>query len=149
MKAKKTGMIDVSRKPKTERIARSRVFVRLGEDLVKKIRTDSIPKGNVLESARLAGIMGAKKTAGLIPLCHNIEIECVNIEFAFKKDGLLIESSAKTEAKTGVEMEAVVACSIAALTVYDMCKMFSKSIEITGLCLVEKRGGRSGVYRRK
>ncbi|MFC1631681.1 cyclic pyranopterin monophosphate synthase MoaC [Candidatus Omnitrophota bacterium] len=149
MMVKKSGMIDISRKPETQRLARSRVFVRLGEDLVKKIRTDSIPKGNVLESARMAGIMAAKKTAGLIPLCHNIEIECLEIEFAFKKDGLLIESSAKAQAKTGVEMEAAVACSIAALTVYDMCKMFSKSIEITGLCLVEKRGGRSGRYRRK
>ncbi|MBL7071427.1 MAG: cyclic pyranopterin monophosphate synthase MoaC [Candidatus Omnitrophica bacterium] len=144
----RSGMVDVGPKKKTERMAVAKVFVRLGPALVEKIEDNAIPKGNVIEAARIAGIMGAKKTSEIIPLCHNIEIECVNMEFNLTEDGLLIESRVKTRAKTGVEMEAMVACSTAALTVYDMCKMFSKSIEITELCLVEKRGGRSGVYKR-
>lgn len=146
---KKLGMIDVGKKSKTRRIAIARAFVNLSKVLTDKIKNDEIPKGNVLETARTAGIMAAKKTQELLPLCHNIEIETVKIEFVFKKNGLLVESTAKTTAKTGIEMEALTACSIAALTVYDMCKMFSKSIEITDIFLVEKRGGKSGVYRRK
>jgi cyclic pyranopterin phosphate synthase len=146
--AGKSGMIDIAAKQKTQRTAIARVFIRLGEDLVEKIEHNTIPKGNVLELARAAGIMGAKKTSEIIPLCHNVEIEGVNIEFMFRENGLLIESRVNATAKTGVEMEAMAACSIAALTVYDMCKMFSKSIEITELILIEKRGGRSGVYKR-
>ncbi|MFH1776489.1 MAG: cyclic pyranopterin monophosphate synthase MoaC [Candidatus Omnitrophota bacterium] len=145
----KSGMIDIGRKKKTKRLARARIFVCLGQELVNRIKQNTIPKGNVLASALIAGIAGAKKTAELIPFCHNIEIECVSIEFIFKTDAVLIESRVTALAKTGVEMEAMTACSIAALTVYDMCKMFSKSIEITGLCLVEKRGGKSGIYRKE
>jgi cyclic pyranopterin phosphate synthase len=146
---KKPGMIDVGRKKKTKRMAKARIFVRLSKELIKKIKHNTIPKGNVLETARIAGIMAAKKTDGLIPLCHNIEIEYANIEFVFKGKGLLIESEIKTTAKTGVEMEAMAGCSAAALTVYDMCKMFTKSIEITDFYLVEKRGGKSGIFKRK
>jgi cyclic pyranopterin phosphate synthase len=145
----KSGMVDIGRKKKTQRTAVARVFVRLGKELVKKIRNKTIPKGDVLETARIAGIIACKKTPEVIPLCHHIEIDCVNIEFFFRKEGLLIESRVKANAKTGVEMEALTACSIAALTVYDMCKMFSKSIDITDLCLIEKRGGKGGVYRKE
>lgn len=145
----KSGMIDIGRKKKTQRVAVARVFVRLEKELVGKIKHNTIPKGDVLESARIAAIMACKKTPEIIPLCHNIEITCVNIKYIFRKEGLLIESRVKATGKTGVEMEAMIACSIAALTVYDMCKMFSKSIEITDLCLVEKRGGKSGIYRKE
>jgi cyclic pyranopterin phosphate synthase len=146
---KRRGMVDVSAKGKTQRLALARAFVKLPEGLLRRIRYDRVPKGNVLELARVAGIMAAKRTSDIIPLCHNIEIECVDIEFTFKKDGLLIEVRAKATATTGVEMEAMVACSIAALTVYDMCKMFCRSIEISDIYLVEKRGGKSGIYKRK
>ncbi len=145
---KKTGMSDVGGKKKTRRMAIARVFVKLGKELVEKIKRNNIPKGDVLETARIAGIIAAKKTPEIIPLCHNIEIECVDIEFAFKEEGILIKSMVRAFAKTGVEMEAMASCSAAALTVYDMCKMFSKSIEINELYLVEKRGGKSGAYRR-
>ncbi len=146
---KKTGMIDVGNKKKTSRMATANAFAKLGKDLLSKIKNNRMPKGNVLEAARIAGIMAAKKTHELIPLCHNIEIEHVGINFKFKKDGILIESTARTTAKTGIEMEALTACSIAALTIYDMCKMFSKSIEISKIELIEKRGGKSGIYRKK
>lgn len=145
---KKSGMVDIGRKRRTRRTAVAQAFVRLPVDIIKRIKQDTIPKGDVLEIARVAGIMAAKKTSELIPLCHIIEVDSVDIEFLFKRDGLLIRSRAKAIAKTGVEMEAMASCSIAALTIYDMCKMFSKSIEITGLYLVEKRGGKSGIYRR-
>lgn len=146
---KSPGMIDVGQKRKTQREATARIFVRLPDEIAEKIKKDTIPKGNVLETARIAGIMAAKKTDEWIPLCHNIELDYVNVEFTFKKEGLLIKSRVKSTARTGVEMEAMLACSAAALTVYDMCKMFSKSIEIMDLYLLEKSGGKSGHYQRK
>ncbi|MFC1807467.1 cyclic pyranopterin monophosphate synthase MoaC [Candidatus Omnitrophota bacterium] len=145
---KNLGMIDVGAKEITKRVARARVIVQLNRELIDKIKNNTIPKGNVLEISRIAGIMAAKRTAEILPLCHNIEIECVDIEFTIGEEGLEIESSVRASAKTGVEMEALTACSAAALTIYDMCKMFSKSIEIKELFLIEKRGGKSGVYRR-
>ena len=147
--AKKIGMVDVGEKKKTVRIAKARGFVKLSPDIVKKIKDNNIPKGNILETARVAGILAAKKTAELIPLCHNIELELVEVDFILKQEGVIIETLAKTTAKTGVEMEAMTACSLAALTIYDMCKMFSKSIEITSIELIEKKGGKSGVYKKK
>jgi len=145
---KKPGMTDVGPKEKTERIARAHALVKLPKDIIEKVQNNDMPKGNVLEAARIAGIMAAKKTDELIPLCHNIEIEHAGLEFIFKEHGLLIESTVKATAKTGVEMEAMLACSMAALTVYDMCKMFTKAIEIADLCLLEKSGGKSGYYKR-
>lgn len=145
----KKGMIDVGNKKKTRRTAKARVFINLGRELINKIRNNLLPKGNVLETARIAGILAAKKTHELIPLCHNIEIEHVGINFTFKDDGLLIESSTRTTAKTGIEMEALTACSIAALTVYDMCKMFGRGIVISSIELIEKRGGKSGIYKKQ
>ena len=146
---KKIGMIDVGSKKKTERMCRARGFVLLNEELVEKIKNNEIPKGNILEMARVAGILAAKKTPDLIPLCHTIEIECVNIDFSFEKTKVAIESVVKATAKTGVEMEAMAACSIAALTIYDMCKMFSKEIKISNIELIEKSGGKSGHYKKE
>ena len=143
------AMIDVGGKAKTLRIARAGALVRMNRLLIKRIKKNDIPKGNVLECARIAGILAAKKTSDLIPLCHNIELESVELNFKFKKSGIRIESLAKATAKTGVEMEAIVASSVAAITIYDMCKMFSKTIEIQDIYLLEKRGGKSGVYKRK
>ena len=145
---KKSGMVDIGGKKETRRVAVAEVFVRLPVDIMGRIKKNDIPKGDVLETARVAGIMAAKKTSELIPLCHNIAVDSVDIEFLFRRDGLLIRSRVKAIAKTGVEMEAMASCAIAALTIYDMCKMFSRAIQITDLCLIEKRGGKGGVYRR-
>ncbi|MFH0827583.1 MAG: cyclic pyranopterin monophosphate synthase MoaC [Candidatus Omnitrophota bacterium] len=141
-------MIDVGAKRKTKRIARAQAFIKLNKEIIRRIRDNDIPKGNALENARIAGIMAAKKTASLIPLCHNIELEYAGIDFSIKDDGVVIESLIKSTGKTGVEMEAMVSCSVAALTVYDMCKMFAKDLEITNVFLLEKRGGKSGAYMR-
>ena len=145
----KIGMIDVGAKEKTKREAIARVSVLLPWEIVDRIKKNDMPKGNVLETARIAGIMAAKRTDELIPLCHNIEIECVDVEFQLNKNEVQIQSRVRSTAKTGVEMEALLACSMAALTVYDMSKMFTQEIEITGLYLVEKQGGKNGIYRRK
>jgi len=142
-------MVDVGGKKKTRRIARAGAFVRLDKNIAGKIKNNNMPKGNVLENARLAGILAAKNTARLIPLCHNIELEYAGIDFKFIDGGIAVESLIKSTGKTGVEMEAVVAAGISAITIYDMCKMFTKSIEIEKICLLEKRGGKSGVYIRK
>ena len=145
---KKTGMVDVGHKNETERIARAQSLVCLNKDLINKIKNNEIPKGSVLEVARVAAIMAVKKTQDLIPHCHTINIDYTNVDFLFKTDGLLITSVVKTHAKTGVEMEALVACSVAALTIYDMCKMFSKNIKITDTYLLEKFGGKNGDFIR-
>jgi cyclic pyranopterin phosphate synthase len=142
----KTQMIDVGKKRKTKRLARAQAFVKLNKEIIEKIKKQKLPKGNVLENARVAAIFAAKRTSTLIPLCHNIELEYVEVVFSFKEDTILVKSLIKATGKTGVEMEALVACSVAALTIYDMCKMFSKSIEIKNICLLEKRGGKSGIY---
>jgi cyclic pyranopterin phosphate synthase len=107
------------------------------------------PKGDPLETARLAGIMAAKKTADLIPLCHPLPLSHIDVELRQCENGIAISSVAKTTAETGVEMEALVAASVAALTVYDMCKALDKGIEIREIVLVKKAGGKSGDYIRK
>lgn len=145
---KDQGMVDVGEKEKTKRAAKAHAFIELNNEIMRRVVNNDIPKGNVLEMARVAGILAAKNTAGLIPLCHNIELEYCNVEYVIKNDGILIISTVRAVAKTGVEMEAMAACSIAALTIYDMCKMFSKSLEIRKIYLIEKKGGKSGVYRR-
>lgn len=145
---KKTGMIDVGNKRKTRRMARAAAFIRLNKEIMERIKKNDSPKGDILETARVAAIMACKKTADLIPLCHNIEIEYASLDFELKQDGVIAKSLVKSNGKTGVEMEALVLCAIAALTIYDMCKMFSKSIEIQNIYLLEKRGGKSGVYKR-
>lgn len=142
-------MIDIGAKKTTKRIAMAQAFIKLNKEIVDRIRSNNIPKGDVLEDARIAGILAAKKTAALIPLCHNIELEYAGIEFHLKEDGVYVESLIKSTGRTGVEMEAMICCSIAALTIYDMCKMFAKDLEISKIFLLEKRGGKSGTYIRK
>ena len=139
-------MIDVGAKKNTARLARAQAYVKLNAEIIRLIRANKVPKGNVLEAARFAGILAAKNTAGLIPFCHNLPLDYVGVEFKTDASGVLIEAEARCCGKTGVEMEALTACSTAALTIYDMCKMFAQDLEIGRICLLEKRGGKSGVY---
>jgi cyclic pyranopterin monophosphate synthase len=143
-------MVDVTDKPATARLARAQAKVRLGRALAERLRrTGQIGKGNVLETARLAGILGAKQTAQLIPLCHPLALDVVEVEAAIVGDRVVIETLARTRGATGVEMEAMTAAAVAALTVYDMCKSASHGIVIESVRLLEKSGGRSGHYRAK
>ena len=142
-------MIDVGAKKDTRRMARAQAYIKLNAEIVALILANKIPKGNVLEAARFAGILAAKNTAGLIPLCHNLPLNFAGVEFDVQKEGVMIISEARCTGKTGVEMEALIAASVAALTIYDMCKMFAQDLEIGEVFLLEKRGGKSGVYRRK
>ena len=140
-------MVDVSGKPATRRTARAHAFVRIGAAVLRKLPRN--PKGNPLEIARIAGIAAAKRTAELIPLCHPLPLEHADVEVRVEKHGVRIEASAVTTGPTGVEMEALTAAAVAALTVYDMTKALDKSIEIGEMYLVEKTGGKSGTFRRK
>jgi cyclic pyranopterin phosphate synthase len=140
-------MVDVSAKAETKRTARAHAFVRIRPAVLKKLPEN--PKGNPLEVARIAGIGAAKRTAGLIPLCHPLPLTHADVEVTVEKKGVRIVASASTTAVTGVEMEALMAAAVAALTVYDMMKALDKSIEIQDLFLLEKTGGKSGDFRRK
>ena len=140
-------MVDVSAKPETKRTARAHAFVRIAPGILKKFPEN--PKGNPLEIARIAGIAAAKKTSDLIPLCHPLMLSHADVDARIEKEGVRIIASATTTAQTGVEMEALTAAAVAALTVYDMTKALDKSISIEDLYLVEKTGGKSGGYRRK
>jgi len=140
-------MVDVSAKPETRRTARAHAFVLIGAAVLKKLPEN--PKGNPLEIARIAGIGAAKRTSELIPLCHPLMLTHIDVDVALEKSGVRIIASAATTAQTGVEMEALTAASVAALTVYDMTKALDKSIEIQDLYLLEKTGGKSGDFRRK
>lgn len=140
-------MVDVSDKPSTRRTARAHAFVQLSEAVLSRLPEN--PKGNPLEIARIAGIQGAKRTSELIPLCHPLPLTHVDVEIKLTENGVRIESTATTTGPTGVEMEALTAAATAALTIYDMCKALDKSIEISGLYLIEKTGGKSGPYRRE
>ena len=142
------GMVDVSDKTESKRRALAAGLVLLNPETIKALRDEKNPKGNPLEIARIAGILGAKKTAELIPLCHQINLTNVNVEAAIVENGIMIEAEALTTSKTGVEMEALTAVSIAALTVYDMCKAVQKDIVISGIKLLEKTGGKED-YRRE
>ena len=141
-------MVDVSDKPVTTRIARASAFVRLSAAALKAITDRTNPKGDPFETARIAGIMAAKRTADLIPLCHPLPLHHCDVSLETGAEGVSIEATASTDAKTGVEMEALTAASVAALTIYDMCKAVDKTIVITDLRLEYKSGGRSGEYRR-
>ena len=141
-------MVDTSAKPETQREARASGLVRMQPATLALIRDRGLAKGDVLEVARLAGIMAAKKTGELIPLCHPLSISAATVDFAFEGDALLhIQASVRLFGRTGVEMEALCAVSIAALTVYDMCKAVDKSMTIERIRLEEKTGGKSGTYR--
>jgi len=143
-------MVDVSAKAETERIARASGQVTMAVPTWELIRNKSMAKGDVLEVARLAGIMAAKKTGELIPLCHPLPLTSVTIDFQTDQPGFVrIEAVAKVVGRTGVEMEALTAVSVAALTIYDMCKAVDKAMTITNIRLEEKSGGRTGHYVRE
>jgi len=143
-------MVDTSAKPETLRQARASGTVRLAPATVALIRDRALAKGDVLEVARLAGIMAAKRTSELIPLCHPLPLTAVQLDFAFVgDDSLRIEATARVCGRTGVEMEALTAVSVAALTVYDMCKAVDRTMTISTIRLEEKSGGRSGTFRRE
>jgi cyclic pyranopterin phosphate synthase len=142
-------MVDTSAKPETQREARASGRVRMQPATLALIRDKSLAKGDVLEVARLAGIMAAKKTGELIPLCHPLPITSAALDFAFEGDDLLhIEATVRVFGRTGVEMEALTAVSVAALTVYDMCKAVDKAMTIERIRLEEKSGGKSGRFVR-
>jgi cyclic pyranopterin monophosphate synthase len=141
-------MVDVSAKAATARVATAHAFVRMKPATVRAIRRLKNPKGNPLEVARIAGIAAAKRTSELIPLCHPLALTHVDVAAKLCQNGIEISSRVATTGPTGVEMEALVAASVASLTIYDMCKALEKGVEISELYLVEKTGGKSGEYRR-
>ena len=140
-------MVDVSSKTASVREAEASAFVAMSAQVLGALERN--PKGDPLETARLAGIMAAKKTSDLIPLCHPLPLSHVDVELRQCENGVAISSKVKTTAETGVEMEALVAASVAALTIYDMCKAVDKGIEIREIVLQRKSGGKSGEYVRK
>ena len=141
-------MVNVSEKAATAREAVAHAFVGMRGDTIRTIRRVRNPKGDPLEVARIAGIAAAKRTAELIPLCHPLQLSHIDVVAKLCKNGIDIEARAATVGPTGVEMEALVAAGVAALTVYDMCKAVERGMEISQVYLVEKSGGRSGVYKR-
>jgi cyclic pyranopterin monophosphate synthase len=142
-------MVDTSDKPETLRQARASGLVRMAPATLALIRDRALAKGDVLEVARLAGIMAAKRTGELIPLCHPLPLTSVTVDFAFESDSLLrIAATVRVFGRTGVEMEALTAVSVAALTVYDMCKAVDRGMTIERVRLEEKSGGRSGTFVR-
>jgi len=141
-------MVDVGDKQATERTARAEAKVRVGADIAKRLKqSGSIEKGSVLEAARIAGIMAAKQTSALIPLCHQVPLSVVDIQATLDMDTVRLESFVRCHYTTGVEMEAMTAVAVAALTVYDMCKAASKGVIIEHIRLLEKTGGKSGDWR--
>ncbi|ODS02191.1 cyclic pyranopterin monophosphate synthase accessory protein [Methyloceanibacter marginalis] len=142
-------MVDVSEKAVTSRTAVAEGFVAMAPETLDMILEGNAPKGDVLATARLAGIMGAKKTSELIPLCHPLPLTQVVLDFTPSREpsGIRIEATAKVDGKTGVEMEALTAVTVACLTLYDMCKAVDRAMSFSGIRLVEKTGGRSGDFR--
>jgi cyclic pyranopterin monophosphate synthase len=141
-------MVDVGEKPVTTRVAEASGRVRMSASTLAAIRERRTPKGDPLEAARIAGIMAAKRTSELIPLCHSLPLTHVEIEISLDDDGAQITSKVSTSAQTGVEMEALTAVSVAALTLYDMCKAVEREMIITEIRLESKSGGRSGEWNR-
>ena len=144
-------MVDVSGKAETEREARAAGSVKMARATYELVRTGQGPKGDIFTVAKIAGIMGAKKTHDLIPLCHPLPITHIDVTFDFDDEAstVHITSSVRTRGQTGVEMEALTCATVTALTVYDMCKAVDKGIELGPFFLLEKSGGKSGTYRRK
>ncbi len=136
--AGKASMVDVSGKPRVKRTARATCSVFMAPSTIDLVRANGMARGDVLATARIAGIMAGKKTSDLIPLCHNIEIDRVAVDFQIQADRIVIETLAVCTDKTGIEMEALTAASIAALTIWDMCKAVDKAMRIEGLTLIEK-----------
>ncbi len=145
--AGRARMVDVSAKPQTLRQATAEVVVKMNARTRRAVARN--PKGNPLEIARFAGIAAAKRTAELVPFCHPLLLSHVDVSARLCKNGVEISSHVRSTGPTGVEMEALTAAAVAALTVYDMCKALDRGIEITGLRLLEKSGGKSGTYRRR
>ncbi|MEM8878899.1 MAG: cyclic pyranopterin monophosphate synthase MoaC [Pseudomonadota bacterium] len=148
----RASMVDVAKKEVTSRIARAEGYVAMQADTLQRIIDGDAAKGDVLAAARIAGIMAAKKTHDLIPLCHQLALSKVAVDFTPQLETaplpcLRVESMAKLDGKTGVEMEALTAVSVACLTIYDMLKAVDRAMEITGIRLLEKTGGKSGTYR--
>ncbi len=142
-------MVDVTDKNITYRTAVATAFVKMNNETLAKIKTGSMSKGNVLAVAQVAGIMAAKNTSNAIPMCHPIAIKSADITFDFEDSGIRISSIVKCKGETGVEMEALHAVSVTALTIYDMCKAVQKDIELTDIHLVSKTGGKSGDFEFK
>ena len=144
-------MVDVSPKKETSREAVARVVLKMRAATLQAIQAGQLAKGDVLGVARTAGIMGAKRTPDLIPLCHPLRITACDVTFTLddKRSTVTIEARVRTVDKTGVEMEALTAAAVAGLTVYDMVKAVDRGVVLSGLCLLEKSGGKSGVWRRK
>ena len=145
---KNVKMIDVANKKVTKRTAIAEAFINLNTATKEKIYKDRIIKGDVISVAKTAGILAAKKTSDIIPLCHQIPLNSVEIEIVNKLEGLLVVSKCNSSSKTGVEMEALLSVTVTALTIYDMCKSIDKSIEIREIRLLSKKGGKSGNYKR-
>ena len=142
-------MVDVGGKTATKRIAIASAVIQMEPATVNAIEADQIAKGDVLQIARIAGLMAAKQTANLIPLCHPVGLDTVSLQFTLSGDAVLVRGTASVHGKTGVEMEALTAVSVAALTIYDMCKAIDRGMRITCVQLEEKSGGKSGSFMRK
>jgi cyclic pyranopterin phosphate synthase len=140
-------MVDVGAKPETARSATATGRIRMSPQALDAVREGSGPKGDVLAAARIAGIMAAKKTGELIPLCHPLSLDSVQVEFVFETDAVRATARASLTGRTGVEMEALTAASVALLTIYDMANALDKGMVIDGVRLLEKVGGKSGVWR--
>ena len=146
----KVQMVDVSKKEITKRTARAVGEIKMQPETLKLIKAGNIKKGAVIETARIAGITGAKKTSNLIPMCHPLLLSSIKVEFDLEyQDKIKIKSEVKNSGQTGVEMEALTAVNLAALTIYDMVKAVDKSMEIGSVKLIYKAGGKSGIYERK
>ncbi len=142
-------MVDIGDKPVSRRFARASGRVVMNADTIRKIRSQQVAKGDVLATARIAGIMAAKQTSGLIPLCHPIGLDAVSVDFQLTEQAVEITAAATVSGKTGVEMEALTAATVAALTMYDMCKALDRNMVIESIRLDEKSGGASGHFLRK
>jgi cyclic pyranopterin phosphate synthase len=147
-KSGRVRMVDVTAKAATSRTAQAHAFIRMKRTTVDSVRAIKNPKGNPLEIARIAGIGAAKRTSELIPLCHPLALTHIDVSAKLCQNGIEITSEVTSTGPTGVEMEALVAASVAALTIYDMCKAIERGMEITELYVVKKSGGRSGTYMR-
>jgi len=142
-------MVDVGSKDDTNREATAFARIKMNKETISMIRDGQMKKGDVLSVAQVGGIMGAKRTSDIIPMCHNIFISGVDIDFKLNEEEIEIRAVAKTRGKTGIEMEALTAVSVAALTIYDMCKAVDKEMVISDIMLIKKTGGKSGDYERK
>jgi cyclic pyranopterin phosphate synthase len=145
----KARMVDVGNKKETRRRARASALIRMKKDTMQAIKDNALAKGDVLNTARLAGILAAKKVHELIPLTHQLALDQVTLEFDFERTGIRIQAEALVHARTGAEMEALTAAGVSALTIYDMAKSMERGMEITDLRLEQKSGGRSGTWKRR